>query len=132
MNKKYFLILLLTVCTMLVALAGCAKSSLELSGGTYQMKTKDRCETAPTVTFDLKENTFSFTFDFLSSYANIGIIEVKEDCVVATTNDKNNTYTFAIVDGDTLRFVAKDSDETKTVEGKVAVADGAEFNLTGK
>lgn len=38
------------------------------------------------------------------------------------------TYTFEIVDNDTIKFVHGTSSDTKTVEGNLAVPDGAEFH----
>ena len=128
MKKMHSTTALLAGCSVLVMLSGCDnKQVYHLSDGTYEMETKGETDLAPAVTFDLKENTFVFTYDLLSSYANIGTITVNDGTVVGVTDDDNYTFIFEIVGDDAVKFVAEGSGSTQTVEGKTAVPDGSIF-----
>ncbi|MDD3369870.1 MAG: hypothetical protein PHP50_13490 [Lachnospiraceae bacterium] len=88
---------------------------------------EDEAGYAPSISFDTKEKTFVFSYDFLSSYSNYGTYLIQDDEVIATTSDGKYTYTFKIVDDDTISFVEEKSDSTTTVEGIRAVPDEAIF-----
>lgn len=97
--------------------------------GTYTMDSEDESQMySPSVTFSTEDNAFLFTFDVLSSYANHGTYFVENDEVVATTSDEKYVFVFQIIDDAIISFVEDKSASTKTVEGKVAVPDGAVFN----
>lgn len=127
MKRTYFATVLMVICIIALILTACSKIVYGLSDGTYKMSADNENGISPTISFDLKENTFSFNFDVLSSYANIGAIKISDGNVVGKTDDGKYTYTFKIVDNDTIKFVESKSSDTKTVEGKTAVLDGAEF-----
>jgi hypothetical protein len=110
-------------------LAGCGQTISGLSEGTYAAKKTKDAMIQPTITFDLKENTFDFSYDPLSSYVSYGSIAVDGGMVTAKTEDGTATYRFQIVDNDTIRFVQSGSSPVVTVEGKSPVPDGTEFHL---
>lgn len=127
MIKKRFATVLLKVGVVLLLLSGCSKPLPVLHDGIYKMTKENKDAIAPTILFNMKDKTFQFDYDYLSSYATVGTIVINNDNVVGTTADKKYSYTFVIVNQETLRFVAGKSSTTKTVEGKTAIPDGSEF-----
>jgi hypothetical protein len=62
------------------------------------MVVEDEPGIVPAISFNLKNNTFTFTFDILSSYLNAGTITIDNGKVVGITDDDKYTYVFEIVD----------------------------------
>ena len=87
---------------------------------------------APSISFDLEKNTFSFSFDLLSSYYSVGSIKINEDTVTCTTDDNKYTFKFNIQNSDSISFIAEASSSTETIDGKLAVPDGAIFKFQSK
>lgn len=99
-----------------------------MTDGVYTMESiEDEQSDAPTISFDTHDKTFQFTYDLLSSYLNYGTYLIQDDEVIATTSDGKYTYTFKIVDDDTISFIAEKSDSTDTVEGVTVVPNKAIF-----
>ena len=100
----------------------------KITDGTYAMDSKFESQIyPPTVTFSTEDMTFSFGFDALSSYMNVGTYVIENDEIVATTFDGKYAFVFQIIDETSVSFVADKSASTKMVEGKTAVPDGAVF-----
>ena len=127
MNKKRFAMSLLKAGVVLLVLSGCSYSVPVFKDGAYEMVMPATDPMRPNIVVNVKNKTFEFVFDSLSSYANIGTIVIDKDKVIGTTSDQKYTYSFVIVNSDTLRFDAAGSSEPKTVGGKIAVSDGSEF-----
>lgn len=83
----------------------------------------------PSIGLDSQEKTFSFGFDILSSYLSVGTYEIKDDILIAVTNDRKYQYRFKVIDENTLEFVQEGSSEVKLIneEMGIAVQDGATF-----
>ena len=126
MKKKLAYVVLLAGCIVLLLTFIPEKKEPGLMQGTYTLSDA-QVAWRPSITFDLEHHTFDFTYDPLSSYANIGTIAVDQGKLVATTDDGKFTYTFALADQDSISFVQAQSSATTTAEGATAVADGALF-----
>ncbi len=114
------------VLSLALLLLGCGKTSPGLSGGTYSAGVG---LTAPSVTFDLEENRFVFSYDLLSSYLNAGTFWMDSERVTAVTDDEKYTFVFEIQDNETVAFVREGSAEIQMTQGAPAVADGTVFHL---
>lgn len=137
MTKKSCTMVLLSLAAGIVLLCTGCKNKFPndliyiVTDGVYIMESIDSGEVyPPSISFDTDENTFVFSYDPLSSYANHGTYIIEDNEVIATTSDKKYTYTFEIVDDNIVSFIADKSNSTKTVEGVTAVPDEAAFKLT--
>lgn len=85
----------------------------------------------PQIFLDEDNNTFSFSYDVLSSYLNHGTYVENDGQLVLNTDDGKYQYTFEIIDDYTLRFDKKNSSEIKQIDKAVGleIEDGAEFVL---
>lgn len=121
----------LVLCIMgLLLLAGCGtRPTAGLSEGTYRALTEDGDLFSPAISFDLTHDTFTFSYDVLSSYLPTGSIEIKDDRVTAATGDGRYTYIFQIIDNDTIAFVQKGSAAVRPIMADSALADGTEFKF---
>lgn len=128
---KYAGTLLTLVLTLALLCTGCANDLIYIvTDGVYTMDTaKEKQEYVPHISFDTKDQTFTFSYDMLSSYLNYGSYEIEKDEVIATTSDEKYIYRFEIVDDNMVSFIAETSHSTETVEGIVAVPDHAVFVL---
>ena len=63
----------------------------------------------PCLKLDTKNKTFTFEYDILSSYLNIGFYTEKDNCIIAITNDTQHKFVFNIVDEQTLTLSLEDS-----------------------
>lgn len=127
MKKTIFVGILLCVVSML--LSGCNKNTYGITSGTYEMVNSDENVFTPYLTLDLEDKTFTFTFDVLSSYGNIGSIKFNKGNLICKTDDNKNTFIFQIEDNNTLKFDATQSSSTTTVDNNIAVPDETEFKL---
>lgn len=134
--KKYLklaTVRLMLMITLSLLCTGCTNKILYelifiVTDGVYIMESvEDELDYAPSISFDTKEKTFEFCYDSLSSYLNYGTYSIQNDEVIAITSDGKYTYTFKIIDDDTISFVADKSDATATVEGTIAVPDESIF-----
>jgi len=85
----------------------------------------------PSITLDLTENRFIFSYDPLSSYLSAGTIRIEDRKMKATTDDEKYTYVFALKDKHTLVFLQGDSAAITMIEGEPTVSDGTEFKHIG-
>ena len=127
MKKLYFAGFLL--CVMSLILSGCKENTYGLKSGTYEMVDSDENVFTPYLTLDLEDKTYTFTFDVLSSYGNIGSIKFSKGNLICKTDDNKNTFVFQIEENNTLKFDATQSSSTTTVEDIIAVPDETEFKL---
>lgn len=99
-----------------------------VSSGTYSVIDEDEL-LLPNITFDMQNNQFTFTYDFLSSYLHTGKIKIENKKIIATTDDNKYTYIFKIIDNDTIKFVENGSSKVVDILGNVVITDGTEFNF---
>lgn len=99
-----------------------------VSSGTYSVIDEDEL-LLPNITFDMQNNQFTFTYDFLSSYLNTGKIKIENKKIIATTDDNKYTYIFKIIDNDTIKFVENGSSKVVDLVGNVVITDGTEFKF---
>lgn len=99
-----------------------------VSSGTYSVIDEDEL-LLPNITFDMQNNQFTFTYDFLSSYLNTGKIKIENKKIIATTDDNKYTYIFKIIDNDTIKFVENGSSKVVDLLDNVVITDGTEFKF---
>lgn len=97
--------------------------------GTYSVQVNEDFFMSPSITFDLEENHFTFSYDSLSSYLPIGSFRIEDGKVIAVTEDARYAYTFKIIDKDTISFVEKESSKIIMTDGKASVVDGTKFQF---
>ena len=100
-----------------------------ITSGTYEMVDSEENVFTPYLTLDLEDKTFTFTFDVLSSYGNLGSIKFNKGNLICKTDDNKNTFIFKIEGNNTLKFDATQSSSTTTVDDNIAVPDETEFKL---
>lgn len=100
------------------------------TGTEYRMTDSEGGKTVPTLTLNRSDNSFSFTFDPLSSYLSYGTYERKGGKITCKTDDGQYTYVFSITDEATLIFEKKSSSPVKITDNKIAneIKDGAVFS----
>ena len=100
------------------------------TGTEYRMTDAESGKTVPTLTLNRTDNSFSFTFDPLSSYLSYGTYERKNSKIICKTDDGQYTYVFNITDEATLVFDKKASSSVKITDSKIAneIKDGAVFS----
>ena len=100
------------------------------TGTEYRMTDAESGKTVPTLTLNRSDNSFSFTFDPLSSYLSYGTYERKNSKIICKTDDGQYTYVFNITDEATLVFDKKASSSVKITDSKIAneIKDGAVFS----
>lgn len=118
---------LLTLTLLCLFLFSCTTNPV-VQEGKYVMKEKVD-PPSPSIEFS-KDNGFTFTYDYLSSYRAIGSYEIKDNKVISTTSDGLFTYVFEIKDKDTLLFKEEGSSSIRMTEGKTPISDGTEFIFT--
>lgn len=117
---------------LLVSCCGCSqKKEPELLSGSYMLSQYMGAYMSPFIDFDTKKNTFSFHYDFLSSYYAHGNFTVNDDKVVAKTDNGKYTYVFRIKNDDTIVFIQEGSSEIDIIDEKAPqVINGSEFVFT--
>ena len=138
---KKLAIFTLILC-MLFVFAACDSGPVEPSSGTYVAgEGYSIAETGipalkPYITLNAENNTFTFTFDPMSSYLPVGTYTVAEGLLTAKTDDGKFTYNFDVVDKNTLRFNSEGSSEITYSNLEVAILNvghGTTFeNTAGK
>ncbi len=100
------------------------------TGTEYRMANAESGKTIPTLTLNRKDNSFSFTFDPLSSYLSYGKYERKNGQIICKTADGQYKYVFKVTDEATLVFDKKASSPVKVTDSKIAseIKDGAVFS----
>lgn len=130
--KKIFVLLIILTLTLSLFTA-CNNKTTELKMGRYTFVLKEKNEIPdvmlPYIT--LNDKQFTFFYDSLSSYLNIGTYKITDDILILTTSDEKYTYSFKI-DGDSLIFIEDKSDSVGLIDKRlgVQVIDGSEFKLT--
>lgn len=100
------------------------------TGTEYRMTDAESGKTVPTLTLNRKDNSFSFTFDPLSSYLSYGTYEQVNGKIICKTDDGQYKYVFKATDEATLVFDKKASSPVKVTDSKIAnkIKDGAVFS----
>ena len=100
------------------------------TGTEYRMTDAESGKFVPTLTLNRTDNSFSFTFDPLSSYLSYGSYERKNNKIICKTDDGQYKYVFNITDEATLVFDKKASSPVKVNDDKIAseIKDGAVFS----
>lgn len=77
------------------------------------------------------DNTFSFTYDVLSSYLAYGSYELVDDKIKCKTSDNLYNYTFDIIDDKTIEFNVEESSELPLIDSDMSaeVTDYLQFRL---
>ena len=100
------------------------------TGTEYRMTDAESGKTVPTLTLNRTDNSFSFTFDPLSSYLSYGTYERANGKIICKTDDGQYTYVFNITDEATLVFDKKSSSPVTVTDSKIAseIKDSAVFS----
>lgn len=100
------------------------------TGTEYRMTNAESGKTVPTLTLNRKDNSFSFSFDPLSSYLSYGTYEQENGKIICKTDDGQYKYVFKVTDEATLVFDKKASSSVKVTDSKIAneIKDGAVFS----
>lgn len=99
-------------------------------GTEYRMTDAGSGKLVPTLTLNRTDNSFSFTFDPLSSYLSYGIYEQKDGKIICKTDDGQFRYVFKVTDEATLVFDKKSSSPVTVTDSKIAseIKDSAVFS----
>ena len=127
-NITLILAAIIVLITLLLFLQSQNKVIYGVSSGTYSVIDEEEL-LLPNITFDMQNNQFTFTYDFLSSYLNTGKIKIENKKIIATTDDNKYTYIFKIIDNDTIKFVENGSSKVVDLVGNVVITDGTEFKF---
>ncbi len=114
---------------LLTALCGCKGDTVYgLSTGSYVLQDTD-VPLKPTVSFNTKDKTFTFSYDALSSYLSHGNFEISNGKIIAQTSDGKYTYIFKVIDNEKICFVEKGSSKIIMTpqDTPPSVTEGAEF-----
>lgn len=97
----------------------------------YVLKS-DKKEFIPELVLNTRDNTFSFSYDVLSSYLSIGTYKESQDRLELITDDGEYYYVFDIVDKSTLKFNKDESSNVTLIDSRMGIelSNGAEFILT--
>lgn len=100
------------------------------TGTEYRMTDAGSGKTVPTLTLNRSDNSFSFTFDPLSSYLNYGTYERANGKIICKTDDGQFRYVFKVTDEATLVFDKKSSSPVTVTDSKIAseIKDSAVFS----
>ncbi len=130
--KKIFVFLIILTLTLSLFTA-CINKTTELKMGRYTLVLQENNDNPdvmlPSIT--LTDKQFTFIYDLLSSYMNIGTYKITDEILILTTGDKKYTYSFKI-DGESLIFIEDKSDSVGLIDKRIGVQviDGSEFKLT--
>ena len=127
-NITLILAAIIILLSLLLFLRFQNKAIYGVSSGTYSVIDEDEL-LLPNITFDMQNNQFTFTYDFLSSYLNTGKIKIENKKIISTTDDNKYTYIFKIIDNDTIKFVENGSSKVVDLVGNVVITDGTEFKF---
>ena len=96
----------------------------------YELKTLNS-QTPPCLTLNKLNQTFTFSYDVLSSYLPSGNYQIKSNKLIAKTDDGRYQYTFIIQSKDTLMFDQNRSTRLTYIDSKMSpnVSDKAQFKL---
>lgn len=128
---KKFIICFVCLALLIVTFSGCkGQKEPELLNGSYMLSQYMGAYMSPIIKFDTEKNTFSFHYDYLSSYYAYGEFTIKDNKIFAETDDGKYTYIFEIKDKETIVFVQEGSSEIDIIDEKAPqVIDGSKFVL---
>lgn len=100
----------------------------------YKMTLPNGCSdiiVPPTLSLNKLDQTFTFSYDFLSSYLPHGIYIIKDNVLIATTDDNLYTYKFKIKNDTTLLFQQEGSPIISYIDSSVGakIKNGAKFTV---
>lgn len=98
----------------------------------YYMKTDATDIVIPVISLSEEENSFTFSYDILSSYLSVGSYENIDDKLILVTDDNKYKYVFEIVDEKILKFIEKESSPISLINKnslREDIVDGTEFVL---
>lgn len=127
---KKIIICFLVSTLLLGTFCGCNQQQKEpeLLSGSYILNQPRGAYMCPLIDFDTEKNTFSFHYDYLSSYYAYGSFTVSGSKIVAETDDGKYTFIFKIKDDETIVFVQDGSSEVEILDKRAPqVIDGSEF-----
>lgn len=128
MKKIFIFFIILVICFF----TACTNKTTELKIGKYTL-VKENNDIKDTIlpSITLTDNQFTFDYDILSSYMNIGTYKIMDEILILTTSDNKYTYSFKI-NGECLIFIKDKSDSVNLIDKKmgVQIIDGSEFKLT--
>ena len=138
MRNKHTIVILMILTYIIILTTACAKNDEKnlSSQKEYTLVVdeiiSENSSPIPSLAINTLDNTFCFTYDQLSSYANIGTFEINDGKLIAITDGKERTYIFEIINDNTLKFIAEGSYEIKLTDDNfgVTVTDQAMFELT--
>ena len=133
--KKIFVFLIILTLTLSLFTA-CINKTTELKMGRYTLVLQENNNNNNNTdvmlpSINLTDKQFTFIYDLLSSYMNIGTYEITDEILILTTVDKKYTYSFKI-DGESLIFIEDKSDSVGLIDKRIGVQviDGSVFKLT--
>lgn len=133
--KKKYLIIVFIIILLIAGVFIITKPSqpARFTPGTYEMEDSNNAITPPSMTFDLENHAFLFSYDILSSYLPIGKWKFENGKIIAATDDGRFIYTFKVLDGNTISFVQKGSPQMVYIDEDAAqnpsIVDGTRFIL---
>lgn len=89
----------------------------------------DKNEFIPELVLNTKDNTFSFSYDVLSSYLAVGTYIESQERLELITDDGKYHYIFDIVDESTLKFNKDESSNVTLIDNRMGIelSNGTEF-----
>lgn len=125
--KKFSLFIII-----LSILTGCTNNKSIVS---FQNDTKiyvlnnNKNEFTPEIVLNTIDNTFSFSYDVLSSYLSVGTYIESQERLELITDDGKYHYVFDIVDESTLKFNKDESSNVTLIDNRIGIElnNGAEF-----
>jgi len=144
---KKIICCILTAVLLLCTFCGCSNnkdsSSAPIDSGVYKLtsttETQGEYVFTPYLSLDTvpnSPNSFIFYYDSLSSYMPTGTYTFEDGKVVCNTSDGMFTYSFNIIDSNTVAFDAANSSAIIYIDpsfaGSAPITDGAVFELVGE
>lgn len=126
MNKISIGLVVLVIATSIIGCSLSKTASIEI--GNYILKTVNEEIVPPKIV--ISEDTFTFTYDSLSSYMNVGTYSIEKNMLTLTTDDGRYHYTFKIHDN-TLVFESENSSSVEPIDERMGleIKDGDIFQL---
>lgn len=112
---------------LIVSSCGLADNERTVNDGHYVLKVMDD-EIPILLNINISNNTFTFSYDMLSSYLPVGDYEIDEDRLILITDDNKYKYVFRIA-GDSLFFIKSESSDVSLTDGRfgVQIENDSEF-----
>ena len=119
----------LLLCLLLTA---CSAKTVAPREGVYRMSAPPETVDAPTLSLNMEDHEFLFSYDALSSYLPVGTFAQQDDVITCKTSDDRHIYLFRVVNETTLAFIQNGSADVSLIDERVGkqVTDGSVFLLT--